>query len=45
MNATDAQGGATDPEAHLRFGFRAQNLQQAGSYVAPIVFEVVAPIS
>ena len=45
MSTADTQGGATDPEARMRFGFRAQNTQQAGTYVAPIVFETVAPTS
>ena len=41
--AADAQGGATDPTAHLRFGFRATAAQTAGAYSAPVLFEVVAP--
>lgn len=42
-NAPDAQGGATDPTAYLRFGFRTRTNQPAGDYAAGIVFEVVAP--
>lgn len=41
--APDAEAGATDPVAHLRFGFRAKDDQPAGRYLAPITFQVVAP--
>ena len=43
MNAPDAQGGGTDPTANIRFGFRAKADQAPGVYLAPIVFETVAP--
>jgi hypothetical protein len=40
--ASDIQGGA-DPTAFIKFGFRTLDTQPAGTYLAPIVFEVVAP--
>lgn len=39
----DAAGGASDPTARLRFGFRAAAVQQPGAYAAAITFEVVSP--
>jgi hypothetical protein len=41
----DAQGGATDPTALIRFGFRAKTDQAPGTYLAPLVFESIAPNS
>jgi uncharacterized delta-60 repeat protein len=41
--ASDLQGGATDPTAYIKFGFRTDVAQGAGTYFAPIVFETVAP--
>ena len=41
--APDAEGGATDPMVNLRFGFRTAVTQAPGDYVAPIVFETIAP--
>lgn len=42
-NVPDAEAGATDPVAHLRFGFRTLDNQPPGRYLAPITFQVVAP--
>jgi uncharacterized delta-60 repeat protein len=43
--APDAEtvGQGNDPRARLRFGFRTRLNQEPGTYVAPIVFEAVAP--
>jgi photosystem II stability/assembly factor-like uncharacterized protein len=41
--APDAENGATDPVAHIRFGFRAKADQPPGRYLAPLTFQVVAP--
>ena len=43
--APDVAGGATDPYANLRFGFRTRSDQPAGLYVAPLTFDVIAPNS
>lgn len=42
-STSDAQGGGSDPTVNLRFGFRSRPDQFPGTYVAPIVFTVVAP--
>jgi hypothetical protein len=39
----DLQGGATDPGVDLRFGFRTLGNQAAGTYLAPLTFETLAP--
>ncbi|MCZ4497198.1 MAG: hypothetical protein JWM25_1783, partial [Thermoleophilia bacterium] len=41
--ATAAVPGPTTFEAKVRFGFRSGTAQAAGSYSAPILFDVVAP--
>lgn len=41
--ATSGTAGTTDATANLRFGIRTASNQPPGTYLAPVVFELVAP--